>query len=105
MRWIEETAATVLNTHAEQTLKCFATGCIMLEVIRKIMLYLKMNIKFLAKYHHCCCLLVQLMKPSPAPEESETCKEFQYIRTGVWALRYCDSNNCINEYIRCILHY
>ena len=91
MKWIEETAATVLNVHAEQTLKRFATGCIMLEVIRKIMLHITNDIdakSFLAKHHYCCCLLVQLLKPSPDCKDSGTCKEFQYIQTGVWSHRY-----------------
>ena len=87
MKWIEETAAKVLDTHADQGLKHFATGCIMLHLLHKLKAHIKYcDVKFLAKHHHCCCLLVKLIKPSP-DDVDETCKEFQFIKTRIWTVR------------------
>lgn len=89
MKWIEDTAYQVLRDHCDHSLKCFATGCIMLELIRKLLLHMKNHFgeNFLAEHHHCCCLLVRLMKPSP-DMDNETCKEFGFIQTGFWTHRY-----------------
>ena len=89
MKWIEDTANKVLSTRSDHSLECFATGCIMLELIRKLMLHMRNDFdeNFLAKHHFCCCLLVRLMKPSP-DMDNETCKEFEFIQTGMWTHRY-----------------
>ena len=94
MKWIEDTAYQVLRDHCDQSLKCFATGCIMLELIHKLLLYMKNHFdenflaeNFLAEHHYCCCLLVRLMKPSP-DMDNETCKEFEFIQSGFWTHRY-----------------
>ena len=84
MKWIKDTATTILNVRADQGLKPFATGWIMLELFHKLMVHF--GPKFLAHHERCCYLLVKLMKPSP-DMDNETCKEFQFIQTGISANR------------------
>ena len=88
MKWIEETAAKVLKVQADQSLKKFATGCILLDLLCKLKMYLKhFDAKFVAKHDHCCCLLIKLVRVSP-DVDNETCKEFEFIQSIRWTYRY-----------------
>ena len=88
MKWIEETAAKVLKVHADESLKKFATGCIMLDLLYKLKVYMKhFDAKFVAKHDRCCCLLIKLVRVSP-DVDNETCKEFEFIQSGTWTWRY-----------------